>query len=148
MKKRNIFISCLLLVGVMLFALCGCSAYGGIKSAFEKEGYSETETSEELEQRYKDDETYRKIADVVTLHVMQKQSDGEGLGSLFDRANFAVIAEFHSNEDMENALKDLVSAEDAKNIYDELQKLPVVNGNCFLLFATSMDAQTIFKNAK
>lgn len=134
----------------MLLVFCGCSSFGGIRSAFEKAGYEETEMSEEIKALYENSEEYKKISEAVKIHVMQKKPTGEGsIGDLFNQLTVAVIAEFNSTEEMEQALKDHVTDQDAKNIYDELQKLDVVSGNCFLLFYTpTSDGLKIFKNTK
>ena len=150
MKKKVSLFSCLLLALSMLLVFCGCSSYGGIKSAFEKEGYEEAELSQEIKAFYENSEEYQKISAVVKIHVMQKKPTGEGLlGDLANKLTISVIAEFNSTEDMEEALKAHVTAEDAKNVYEELQKLDVVSGNCFLLYSTpGSNGAKIFKDTK
>ena len=148
MKKKGLLFSCIVLAVSMLLVFCGCSSYGGVKSAFEKEGYKETEVSETVKKLYENLEEYKQISKVVKLHILQKESTGEGLDS-FNMFNVAVIAEFNSTEEMEEALKSHVTAEDAKSIYDELQKLDVVSGNCFLLYAApGTKCAEIFKGTK
>ena len=150
MKKKVSLITCLMLAAVMLLVFCGCSSFGGIKSAYEKEGYEEAEVSQEIKALYENSEEYKKISEVVKIHVMQKKSTGESvLGDLANKLTVAVIAEFNSNEEMEQALKDHVTDADAKNVYDELQKLETVSGNCLLLFYTpATKGLEIFKNTK
>ncbi len=149
MKKNCMLFSCLLLAVSMLLVFCGCSAFGGIKSAFEKAGYEEVGLSDEVRSFYENTEEYKKISDVIKIHIMQKKSTGDALGDILDKLTVAVIAEFNSNEEMEQALKDHVTDNDAKNIYDALQKLDNVSGNCLLLFYTPLtDGATIFKSTK
>ena len=148
MKKKGLFFTCLLLAVTMLLVFCGCSSYGGVKSAFEKEGYKEVTASETVKKLYEDSDEYKQISRAVKLHILQKESTGEGLDFL-NALDVAVIAEFNSTEEMEDALKSHVTAEDAKNVYDELQKLDVVSGNCFLLYATpGTKCAEIFKGTK
>lgn len=141
LMKRKIFavFTSLTLVVVLLMALCACgSTWGTVKSAFEKYEYEEIEPSDEAKALYENNEDFKAAVDTATIHVMKK-------GTL----TFAVILEFKSNADMEEALKKHVTKEDAQNIYEELQKLDQVNGNCFLLAYTPLtDAGNIFKSTK
>ncbi len=138
--KRKIFtvFTSLALVVVLLATLCACgSTWGSVKGAYKKDGYEEVEVSEELKKLYDSNEDFKAAQDTATVHIMQK-----------DLA-VAVILEFKGNKDMEEALKKHVTKEDAENVYEELQKLDTVNGNCFLLFATPLtNAAEIFKNSK
>lgn len=144
MKKKSLLFSCLLLAVGMLLVFCGCSNYGNVKSAFEKNGYEEVQASDEVKALYENSEDYKKISEVVKLHIMQKKGEG-----LLSQLNVAIIAEFNTNKDMEEALKAHVTQQDAENIYEELQKLDTVSGNCFLLFYTPLtDGGKIFKETK
>lgn len=144
MKKRGFLLVCVLLAAGMLLVFCGCSSYRGVRAAFEKEGYEEADLSDDVKDLFEDGEEYKKISGIVTLHVLQKKGSG-----LLDAFAVVVIAEFNSTEEMEDALKDKVSDQDAKNVYDELQKLDVVSGNCFLLFYTpATKGLEIFKKTK
>ncbi len=140
MKRKLLAIfTSLTLVAVLLTALCACgSTWGSIKGAYENEGYEEVEPSDEMKEFYENNEDFKAAADTATLHIMRKQT-----------LTIAVILEFKSNDEMEEALKKHVTKEDAENIYDELQKLDTVSGNCFLLFATPLtNAAEIFKGTK
>lgn len=139
MKKKSLFVTCLLLALSLIAMLCACSSFGGIRSAFENAGYEEVDLSEELQSILNaGDGEYEQISDVITLHTFKGKS-------ILD---VAFIAEFNSTEEMEKALKDHVTAQDAQNIYDELQKLDTVNGNCFYLFGTNSESLKIFKGTK
>lgn len=119
-KKLGTLIAAVTLVAVMLVGLCACSsAWGSIKSAYEKAGYTETEATD-LQEQLVETLFGEDAEQALTVHVMKK-------GAL----EYAVIVEFKSTKKMEEMLKDHVTDQDAKNIYEELQKLDVVNGNCF-----------------
>lgn len=152
MKKFLSVLACALLIAMTTTALCACggNTFGKIKSAYKKAGYEEVQASEEIQKTLESQEEYQKIKEVVDIHYFQKKSDEDSgvLGGLFDKLNIVIIAEFHSTKDMEEFLKDQVSEEDAKDVYDELQKLPTVNGNCFMIFATTTDGSNIFKDTK
>ena len=134
MKKKILtVVSALVLVVVMLASLCACgSSWNGIKKASEKEGYEETEASS-VESSLVKTFLGEDAEEAVTIHVMKK-----GL-------SVAVIIEFKSTKKMEEMLADKVDKEDAKNIYDELQKLDFVNGNCVYVGLAGAD---IFKSTK
>lgn len=148
MKKKSLPLLCIALAVMLVAMLCGCSAYGGIHSAYEKAGYEEVELSDEIKSLLENSKDYQNISEVIKLHVLQKKSASEGLGNLFDDFDVVVIAEFNSNETMEEALKSHITAQDAENIYEELQKLDYVSGNCFLLLATTQAGETVFKDTK
>lgn len=152
MKKLLTVLACAMLIAITTAALCACSGntFGKIKSAYNKADYNEVSTSEEIQKTLEAQPDYNKIKEVVDFHFFQKDSgDDSGiLGGILDKLDIAIVAEFHSTKDMEDFLKDHVTAEDAKNVYDELQKLDEVNGNCFLLFATTKDGRDIFKGTK
>ncbi len=136
-KKLGLIVSAMALIVVMLVSLCACgSTWGKIKSAYEKEGYEETDA--EATQTAIIEGIFGKDKEsAFTVHVMKK---GDGL-----IASVAIIVEFKSTKEMEEMLKDKVTAEDAKNVYDELQKLDTVNGNCFFCGVAGGD---IFKGTK
>lgn len=140
MKRKIVTVfTSLALVAVLLATLCACgSTWGSIKGAYEDGGYQEVEVSDELKKLYENNEDFKAAVDTATVHIMQK--------SLLD---VAVILEFKGNKEMEEALKKHVTKEDAENVYEELQKLDVVSGNCFLLYATPLtEGANIFKGTK
>ena len=139
MKRFISVLACVMLAVVTAVSLCACSTFGSVKKAYEKEGYEEVEVSDEAKKQYENSEDYKKIKDVVTIHIFKK-----GL------LEWAIIAEFKSTKEMEEALKEHVTAEDAKNIYDELQKQPYISGNCMLLnyLLITPGAYEIFKSTK
>ncbi len=133
-RKIATIVTSLALVVVLLATLCACgSTWGSIKGAFEKEGYEEVDISEDLKKLYESNEDFKAAGDTATIHIMKK--------SLLE---VSIILEFKSNKDMEEALKKHVTKEDAENIYEELQKLDTVNGNCFLIVGDTK----IFKGTK
>lgn len=148
-KKLSVIVTSLVLLVAMLATLCACSSYGSIKSAFKKEGYAETELSDTYE-KYVTDLMGEDYKNTVTVHCLKKESkEGDGvIGAIASSVGYVIIIEFKSDSDMAEHLKDEVSAEDAKDVYDELQKLDTVNGNCFLVFSVLPEGYTIFKSTK
>ncbi len=148
-KKLTAIFTALTLVVVMLATLCGCSSYGSIKSAFQKEGYEETDLSE----KYESSVTAimgNDYKETVSVHCLKKESDEDDgiLGAIAGSIGYVVIIEFKSNSDMEEYLKDKVSADEAEEVYDKLQELDTVNGNCFLVVSTLPEGYSIFKSTK
>lgn len=129
MKKSPALVIGVLIALISLF--CGCSAYMGIRDAFEKEGYEVSKETEEyaslIEEMIGDDEN-------VTVHVFRKN------------LSYAVVAEFASNEALEDAVKE---SEALQGLISDLKRSEYVSGNCVLLaYAPLSDAPTIFKNTK
>ena len=152
-KKLSVIVTSLTLLVVMLVTLCACSSYGSIKSAFKKEGYVETELSDTYE-KYVTDLMGSDYKNTVTVHCMKKESsDNDGLiGAIASSVGYVIIIEFKSDSDMAKSLKgelkNEASAEEAKEVYDELQKLDTVNQNCFLVFSVLPEGYSIFKSTK
>lgn len=128
MKKKSLLLTCLLLVVTLAIALCGCSTYGSIKSAFEKEGYTVTDASNEDIEKYLDEQG----ANVCHVHFAKKNM------------STALIFEFNSTKEMDEQIE---KSEALKGILKDAQKSDLVNGNCFIV-SISPDALKIFKNAK
>lgn len=132
-KKLFATLSALALVVVMLVGMTACgSAWNNIKKAYEREGYEETEVSsihtELVKMTYGED-----AEEFVTIHAMKK-----GL-------EYAVIIEFKSTKKMEELLANKVDDDIAEDIYEELQKLDIVNGNCVWVGLAGL---SIFKSTK
>lgn len=148
-KKLTIIFTALTLVVVMLATLCGCSSYNSIKSAFQKEGYEETDLAGTYES-YVTAIMGNDYASAASVHCLKKGSDNGGgiLDAITSSIGYVVIIEFKSNSDMEEYLKDKVSADDAEDVYEKLQELDTVNGNCFLVVSTLPEGYSIFKSTK
>ncbi len=152
MKKFVAFVS-VLLSAVMLFALCACgSTWGKVKSAYEKEGYTELHISEKLRAAI-EEKTGEKLEDSdATLHFMTKakinddDSDAEILVKAF-LSSFAVVWEYKNVEAVQKAYKEDLNEEQQKDfdkLWEEYQKRDSVNGNCILIFGD----KDIFKSTK
>lgn len=128
MKKRSLLLTCMLLVVTLALALCGCSSYGSIKSAFEKEGYTVTDASNEDIEKYLDEQG----ANVCHVHFASKT------------ASHALIFEFNSTKDMEEQIN---KSETLNGIIKDLQKSDLVNGNCCIV-SISPEALKIFRDTK
>lgn len=132
MKKRLVSIFSTVLLALTLVALlCGCSSYGSVKSAFEKEGYEEVEDVQTYQTQIK--EYLGDDSDTITLHVLKK-----GL------LNVAIICEFKTTDEMEQTVKDNKALQDA---IKDIQNSDYVNGTCVLLPIALPEVVTIFKNA-
>lgn len=132
MKKRLVSIFSTVLLALTLVALlCGCSSYGSVKSAFEKEGYKEAENVQTYQTTIK--EYLGDDSDNVTVHVLTK-----------DIVKVAIIVEFNTTDEMEKTVKDNKMLQDA---IKEIEKSDYVNGTCILIPIASPEVVTIFKNA-
>lgn len=128
MKKLSV-LAALVLTIVMAMGLVACSSYGSLKKAFEKEGYAESQTLENIANTIKTEAEEDNLA--ITIHAMSK-----GL-------NVAVIVEFNSTEDMKKLydesatiqgfVKDISSNEDAKAFQKALEDAGYAKGNCLVV---------------
>lgn len=132
--KKLIKVLAVALVGalaVLSLAACGSSTYGKIKSAFEKEGYKE---SEDFKSIMAPIEKQLEDADLsVTIHILGK-----------DITKVAMILEFKSSKELDKQLSD---NETLKGMIKDAQKSNLVNGNCLLIPTLSSEIMDIFKNA-
>ena len=144
MKKFATLVS-LVLVAILALGMTGCSSYGSLKKAFEKEGYKESATAEALAKDIKDAAETKEF--VTNVHVL---SNG---------MKIVLITEFKSTENMKKfydenkavrtAISDITSNEDAKNFYNSLEEKGYAKGNCLVIpiTANAKDVQEIVKNA-
>ena len=120
MKTTLKLISGLCLGLVLLFTLtaCGASSFPKIKNSFEDAGWT---YSQELADAYKNTSENSKDGEevVVTVHAFKK-----------DSINFAIVFEFKSTKDMDEAIE---NSETLKGALQDAQKSELVNKNCFLL---------------
>ncbi|MCI8434415.1 MAG: hypothetical protein HFK10_00420 [Clostridia bacterium] len=142
MKK---FLKSSLLVALCLltvFSFTACSKFGSVKKAFEKEGYTYSEETNDnvnkIKEELKDEEGN---AIELTPHVFTKK---DGLtGSVI-----VIILEFKSDKDIDKALED---SETLKGLLKDAQKSDYVNGNCVCipigLPTAANNALEIFKKA-
>ncbi len=137
MKKTFKIASVLAVVVCALLCFCACSSYSKVLKAFEKEGYSESDTVSTYQEQIKGyiGETDEESGD-VTVHVLYK---GDGL-----LKQVVVIAEFASSKALEEKYAE---SADLQNLVKDLQNSDYVNGNCVLLLNLATDGLTIFKNA-
>ena len=153
MKKKLTVLLCTVLSAVLLFALCACgSTWGKIKSAYEKEGYTEIKVSEKLRAAIEEQTDEKLEESDATIHFMTKakinddDSDAEILLKAF-LSPFTVVFEYKNVEAVQKAYKEELSEEEQKEfdkLWEEYQKSDSVNGNCILLIG---DAK-IFKGTK
>lgn len=140
MKKKSLLVT-LVLVLAALFALAGCSSFTGIKSAYEKAGFTESEDAKTYQSEIKAalGEDYQ---DICTVHVFTKT--GEGVLGVLEGAA-AVILEFNSTKEMEEQIE---KSETLKGLIKDVSTSSRVSGNCVLLVAVGADAESTFKNTK
>ena len=153
MKKKFAAIVATLLATVMLFALCACgSTWGKIKSAYEKEDYTELKISEKLRDAIEKQAGEKLDEADATLHFMTKakinsdDSDAEILAKAFF-APFAIVWEYKNVEAVQKAYKEELNEEQQKEfdkLWDDYQKRSNVNGNCILILGD----ENIFKGTK
>lgn len=138
-KKLAMIFSSVALIAVMIAVLCGCSTYGGIKKAFENEGYTESESVTTAQKEAVTAIFGEDCEDYCEIHVFTK------IGSV------ATVVEFKSTQEMQEKLKEL--ADDPtiggyiKQTIDNLQECDIVNGNCILVSGYLTGCISIFKNA-
>lgn len=145
-KKLGLIFSSLALVVVMIATLCACSTFGGIKKAFEKEGYKESEDVPAAQEQIVKGIFGEDADSYLTVHVFTKT-----IGNTSVPSSVATIVEFKSTKEMEDKLKELADDEViggyVKQSIDNLQKCDIVNGNCVLVSGYLTGCITIFKNA-
>ncbi len=152
MKKKLSVVFALALSAVMLFVLCACgSTWGKIKSAYEKEGYTEIELSEEIKEalHLSDEDTEESDA---TVHFLTnaKVNDDDSTLELIAKivlSKTAIVWEYKNVEAVQKAYKEDLNEEQQEKfdeLWKEYQKSDKVNGNCILVFG---DAE-IFKGTK
>lgn len=122
--KNTKRILCLALILVTLFTLVACSSFGGIKSRFEKNGYTYIELDE-------DNSTAKSITAELeegeiscTLHMFKKND------SLIPA--IAMVLEFSSDKDLQKAIAD-DGSETLKGLLKDSQNSEYINGNCVLV---------------
>lgn len=134
MKKKSVLFTCILLAVTMIMVLCGCSTYGSVKKAYEKEGYTENSDLEAYQAQVVE-ALGEDFKDVCSVHLMVK-----------DTIKVALILEFKSTKEMEEQINE---SEKLKGMIKDVQKSDLVSGNCVLLFYTPLtDAPDIFKSTK
>ena len=149
--KKLCAIAALCLAAVLSLVLVGCgSSYNALKKAFEKAGYTESETLESRAETIK--EEAEKDSLVVTVHGMSKV---DGL-----QTNFVMIIEFNSTEDMkklydesntiQGLVKDIEENDSAEELKDALEEAGFAKGNCLVISTNSLamnEVTNIVKNA-
>lgn len=131
MKKVSIFVSLCLAV-VAAFSLVGCSKWGSLKKAFEKEGYSVVEDLEGYNDKLQKEADGDNLA--ITMHAMKKD------------LNLVIFVEFKSTDDMKKfyedsdtvkgIIKDVSSNDDVKAWQKAMEDSGYAKGNC-LVFAVN-----------
>lgn len=135
MKKKSVLFTCILLAVTMIMVLCGCSTYGSVKKAFEKEGYTENSDFEAYQAQVVE-ALGEDFKDVCSVHLMTVE------GTL----KYALILEFKSTKEMEEQINE---SENLKEKIKDVQKSDLVSGNCVLLsYNLLTNALDIFKSTK
>ncbi|MDE6442599.1 MAG: hypothetical protein K2L12_07620 [Clostridia bacterium] len=132
MKKFLVAVVSVLLIAVFAVTMTGCDKSGSIKKAFEKEGYT---ISESL---VKDSAVL-----TATLSGLDEEDREEmqeyGVITCKKGLKSVVIIKFPSSDKIKEILGD--------NKYSDAEKNGYVNGNCWLAIPLDKDANEIFKNA-
>ncbi len=129
--KNTKRILCLALILVTLFTLVACSSFGGIKSNFEKNGYTYIKADE-------NDTTTKAITAELekgeiscTVHAFSK--NGTILPSI------ALVLEFGSDKELQKAISE-DGSETLKGLIKDAQNSEYVNGNCILFPLSILNA--------
>ena len=138
MKTALKAIALSLVVIMSVLMLVSCSSYGGIKKAFEKEGWELVEDSETTKTIKTDDGEL-----TVTVHVFKQKSES-GLGGLVSGLLSATVWEFSSDKDLQKALD---SNDEIKALLKDASESDLVNGNCVLM-TINPKAVEIFASTK
>ncbi len=143
--KKSLRISAIIVTLICaLICLCSCSNYNAILRAFEKEGFTESDTVESYQDQFHDmlygsEEDGETDVNKIHIHVLYK---GSGL-----LKSVAVIAEFESSKALQEKYEE---SADLQNLVKDLQSSDYVNGTCVLLLNIDLlgaDILEIFKNA-
>lgn len=129
MKKMTKVLASVVCLVMCLFAFAGCSSYGSIVKAFEKEGYEVVTTDSD-----KSGVTFGEDVN-VTVHTLKKD------------LSVVWIFEFGSSDELN---KQLEENETLKGAIKDAQKSDAVNGNCICFTLDVLNAKKIyeiFKNA-
>ena len=122
----------------LLFSLAGCSSFGKIRKAFEKNDYTLNEDLESVtDSLYKaamDEETMNEMGITIKVHAFQKN------GTLL---NWVIILEFDCSKEK---MQEYMESETVKGAFKDAQNSDYVNGSCVFL-AGDKDALEIFKKA-
>lgn len=141
----------MLLIVVSAISLAACSSkYGALKSAFEKEGYTESEQVETWSETIKNELKGEDGEMVTNIHVLTK-----GI------TDVVLVLEFKATDDMlefykesntfQGAVKDITENEDAKAFYNTLVDAGYANGNCLVFsinWANKNEVTNIVKSVK
>ena len=147
--KKTIKITALVLALVLCtLTLASCSAFGSIKSNFEKNGYAlQNADNEPTGTVTLDDGSITYI-----IHTFQKEAEenedsgilGNIVSGVTEALSTAVVWEFDSEGDLEKAIE---KNEQIKSLLEKAQKSDYVNGNCILM-TFNPEAVQIFKGEK
>lgn len=128
-------ITAVVILAVMVLSLVACSSFGGIKSNFEKHGYT-----------YVEDADSESTAKTITAELEEGnisctahlfKTDG-----LFGVDVYALVLEFSTDKDMQEALSE---SETLKGFVQDAQDSDFVNGNCMLVPISLTKAEEMIK---
>ena len=130
--KKFLRLTALLLVTVCALGLVACSKYNALKGAFEKEGYTESQTVENWKDTINAEINNGEKKDMVTnIHVLSKA------------ASVVIILEFKATDDMidfykesntaQGFVKDVSENQTAKEFYNALVDAGYACGNCLVI---------------
>ena len=142
MKKIVKITSLLLVLTLCLFAMA-CSSYGKLERAFEKEGYTVSETMKGIMEDYQNSLKEEGEETPITVHALSK---GITVVIIFEfKATDDLKEKYADSATMQGVVEDIKNSEDANAIYDKLVEEGYVNGNCFV-FTTNPFAVDAVKN--
>lgn len=137
--KRKIYWGVTAITIILCLFLCGCSAFTGIHTAYEKEGYEEIDSA-----------AFRQQIEAVTgdgfgesfvSHVFAKESENPENG----QRPSAIILEFPT----EDALIVFVEAsQPLREFFGDISATDRICGNCLLVYAESEAEELLFIYSK
>jgi hypothetical protein len=137
MKKFLKGLSVALLVLVCVFAFAGCDTSSKIKKAYENEGYTVSSVDAS------DSTVKSSLSAVLSDEQMEKLEKYEIIYCV-KILNTAIIIKCPSSSDV----KSFLTTDDGDtSAYDTAKDNGYVNGNCYLVFATTSATKDVFKNA-
>ena len=145
MKKSVKVIVAVMLMAVTALTFVGCSTYGSVKRAYEKEGYKQSEKIEEYNSAFKsiladllNEDKEEQYGVKTNVHLLVKEESGSALAVL--TSDMVVILEFDCSEEK---MKEYMNDEDMQYAYKKLIETGYVKGTCVYVFGTGT-AKTIW----
>lgn len=147
MKKLIKLTSLILILSLCLTAVA-CSSYGKLEKAFTNEGYTVSQSLDDMADTIKGELEKEDLA--ITLHGLEKK---DGL-----KSDFVLIIEFKSTDELVKAYKesdslkgvisDIQDSEETKELYNSLVEAGFANGNCLVFSVNPLNRSSVCEIVK